>query len=342
MARAEQRKKRKSRKKSKLNGKLIIGFIVFEILFTLVTAPFILLYGPFETAKKTFLSTAMSSMHYKWLATTVMHEAEINEYLGITAYQESDISNKDSDKVKIENKNDDSNTVKCYKIPGNSKFDGYVLEVSNPKKVKVGYSSKLGKEGEKTSTIAKNNNAIAAINGGAFTDGNADAAQWTQNGGIPEGTIMTNGKIIFNNLSMDSKVDQIAITKDCRLLIGKWSLNELINEQDVSEIVSFTPSVLIVNGEKVVAPEMGTSPKTLIGQKENGNILLVVLDSSTDTRISATTKESQELMYRLGCVTEASLDGGKSTTMYYKGEIVNKPSNPTGERAIASAIVVLP
>ena len=61
--------------------------------------------------------------------------------------------------------------------------------------VKVGYSSKLGKEGQLTSEIAKDNNAIAAINGGAFTD-KASGALWAGTGANPTGIIMSSGKII--------------------------------------------------------------------------------------------------------------------------------------------------
>ncbi|NLK93826.1 MAG: exopolysaccharide biosynthesis protein, partial [Clostridiales bacterium] len=82
--REENNRKKKAivRKKRKFSFKLLIGFLIFQIIFTGITAPFVLLYGPFETAKKTFLGTAMDSMHYQWLATMFMSEEKINEILG--------------------------------------------------------------------------------------------------------------------------------------------------------------------------------------------------------------------------------------------------------------------
>src|SRR3712207_7525649 len=53
-------------------------------------------------------------------------------------------------------------------VLGGSRFKAYLLEISNPKKVKVGYAKNLGKVGEPTSEIAAGFNTIAAINGGSF------------------------------------------------------------------------------------------------------------------------------------------------------------------------------
>ena len=79
------------------------------------------------------------------------------------------------------------------------RFKGYILVINDPTRIKVGYSSMLGKEGQLTSEIARDNNAIAAINGGGFTDG-VSGSLWTGTGANPEGIIMSGGKIVFNNI----------------------------------------------------------------------------------------------------------------------------------------------
>jgi len=330
----------KKRKKKKISFKLLLGFIVFQIFFTAITVPFVLLYGPFENAKKTFLGTAYDSMHYQWLATTFMSDEKIKEILGRNQDASSGPEIAEEDLVKIPKVKDDS--VKCYPIEGTdgAKFNGYVIEVADATRVKVGVSSKLGIQGEKTSEIAKNNKAIAAINGGAFTD-DPNGEEWTQNGGIPTGLIMMDGKEKFNNITaLDQKNATAIITKTGILRAGNYSINEIREMGDVSEALTFGP-VLISGGVKVSSlPETGTSPKTLLGQKKDGTMVLVVLDSNTETRVCANIREAQNVMYNLGCVTAINLDGGKSTTMYYDGEVVNNPSNKTGERTIASGFIV--
>ncbi len=53
--------------------------------------------------------------------------------------------------------------------------------VKDPTRVKIGVSKYLGEEGQTTSEIAREYNAVAAVNGGAFTD-KSSTAQWTGNG----------------------------------------------------------------------------------------------------------------------------------------------------------------
>ena len=322
--------------KKKFSIKLLLGFIAFELIFTGITAPFMLLYGPFDKAKKTFLGTATGSMHYGWLATTFMSQEKIDEILGTNVQQEEGVIEKqDTSLVEIPAVKDD--TIQVLTIGGeDSNYTGFALIVTDPTRIHVGVSSNIGKEGETTSQIAKNNNAVAAINGGAFAS-DPDQAEWTQNGGLPTGILMSNGELIFNDRG-DELTDVAAITQKGQLIVGKHSLSDL-NEIGVKEILSFGP-VLIQNGRKVSIPDQGTAPRTMIGQKGNGSIVLVVLDSSKGNRVTATLAEAQQVMLELGCVTATNLDGGKSTTMYYNGEVINNPSFALGERAILSGFIV--
>lgn len=322
--------------KKKFSIKLLLGFIAFELIFTGITAPFMLLYGPFDKAKKTFLGTATGSMHYGWLATTFMSQEKIDEILGTNVQQEEGVIEKqDTSLVEIPAVKDD--TIQVLTIGGeDSNYTGFALIVTDPTRIHVGVSSNIGKEGETTSQIAKNNNAVAAINGGAFAS-DPDQPAWTQNGGLPTGILMSNGELIFNDRG-DELTDVAAITQKGQLIVGKHSLSDL-NEMGVKEILSFDP-VLIQNGRKVAIPGGGTAPRTLIGQRANGSIVLVVLDSSKGNRVTATLAEAQQVMSELGCVTATNLDGGKSTTMYYNGEVINNPSFALGERAIISGFIV--
>ena len=328
------------KKKKKFSFKLLAGFIIFQIFFTAITAPFVLIYGPFENAKKTFLGTAMDSMHYQWLATAFMSEEDINKLLGRNQELTSIDNVSEEDLIDLPKVKDDS--IKFYTFNGTdgAKFNGYVLEVADPTRVKVGVSSKLYTVGEKTSEIAENYGAVAAINGGAFTD-ESNGEAWTQNGGMPSGLIMSEGKEIHNDIKdLNKKFATAIITKKGLLKAGNYSVNEIRKMKDVSEALTFGP-VLIAGGAKISSlAETGTSPKTMLGQMKDGTMVLVVLDSNTETRLCANIREAQNVMFNLGCVTAINLDGGKSTTMYYDGDVVNNPSNPTGERTIASGFIV--
>ena len=45
-------------------------------------------------------------------------------------------------------------------------------------------------------------------------------------------------------------------------------------------------------------------------------------------------------MVRLGAVTASALDAGGSTTMAFDGKVLNRPSDPGGERAVADGLFV--
>lgn len=335
-----QTKDNKKKKKSRFSLKILIAFLVFQILFAGITGPFMLYYGPFENARNGMVGAAMSTLSHQWIATAFLSDDRIKDILGENKIE--DIT-QDNGEGEIELKNTNDNTIERYEIDGKS-FKGYLLVIKNPKRVKVGYSSKLGKAGETTSKIAKENKAVAAINGGAFTDESASGKLWTGNGGLARGIIMSKGKIIYNDYKNDSVKDEIvAITEDGLLLVGKHSLGEL-KEKNVTDAVSFGPA-LIVNGKKTITSGdggQGKAPRTAIGQRKDGAILLLVIDGKQIKRLAATLKDVQDVLYEHGAYTASNLDGGSSTTMYFDGKVINEPDSALGERSIPSVIYVEP
>lgn len=327
-------KLRKNKKSKKSVFSAVLGYFLFGLIFTACTFPFLLLYGPFENAKRTYVGAAMGSMNTQYLATWFLSDEKIASIIGSPSAQTGDETTNIS-QVKIQNNHDD--TIEPYKIDDNPKYKGYYLLIKDPTRVKIGISSKLETEGEATSEIAKNNGAVAAINGGAFVD--KTSVEWTGTGAFPDGIVISDGKKVWNSLEPNGKTDLFGITKDGVLIVGKYSENQL-KESGVKEALSFGP-VLIVNGKKTnITVDGGIAPRTAIGQKEDGTIILMVIDGRSLTSLGATYTEVQEIMCKLGAVNAINLDGGKSTTMYYDEDIINTPSNSMGERTIPTAVIV--
>ncbi|WP_195979796.1 phosphodiester glycosidase family protein [Clostridium butyricum] len=329
--------KKGKRKNKKVSGKTLIMFLLFEFIFTACTFPFLLLYGPFNNAKSTYVGAAMTSMTHQYLATWFLSEEKINKILGNNSTEATDETTNASE-INIPKVKDD--TIEFYELADNPKFTGYYLVVKDPTRVKVGHTTKLNEEGQTTSQIAENYNAVAAINGGAFVD-QSSTSQWTGNGGIPSGIVMSGGKVIHNDLKNGEKKDLLGIDKNGVMIVGKYSLEEL-EEKNIQEAISFNPT-LVVNGKMTPMSGdggWGIAPRTAIGQRQDGAIILLVIDGRGVGSLGATLKETQEIMYQLGAVNAMNLDGGKSTTLYYNGEVRNTPSNSMGERAIPTAIIV--
>ena len=325
------------KKKAGFKWTTFFKFLIFQVIFGVIIMPILIYYGPFNNVKRSLVGAAMTSYKHQYLATLFLSKEKINEILSQNKIEDikQDNSDNEVDLPKIHN-----NSIERYDIEG-SKFNGYMLLIKDPTRVKVGYSSKLGREGQTTSQIAKNFNAVAAINAGGFTD-NSGTAKWTGNGGTPTGLIMSEGKIVFNSLRENEKIDMMALTGRGRLLVGKYSLHRL-KELGVKEAVSFGPP-LVVNGQPTIRTGdggWGIAPRTAIGQRKDGAILFLVIDGrQVFGSIGATLKEAQDVMLKYGAINAINLDGGKSTTMYYDGDVINNPSDHLGERAVPSVVMV--
>lgn len=80
-------------------------------------------------------------------------------------------------------------------------------------------------------------------------------------------------------------------------------------------------------------------PRTAIGRTAEGHIWLVVVDGRQPMAAGASLPELAQAMLRLGCVDAVNLDGGGSSTLFFGGLILNRPSDGT-ERAIANSVMV--
>jgi flagellar hook assembly protein FlgD len=88
----------------------------------------------------------------------------------------------------------------------------------------------------------------------------------------------------------------------------------------------------------VLAPR---TARTAIGQRRDGSIVLVAVDGArVGYSVGLTNYELAQQLVRLGCVTASGLEPGNSTTMAFDGELLNRPSDPSGERAVSEGLLV--
>lgn len=337
-------------KKKKSVFKRMIIFLAFEVAFTMVTMPLLLIYGPFQTAKRMYVGAAMSSANHKYFATMFLSSAEIDKIIhgGSTAVSAaSATSNEEMDKslIKISNSPSDKIEKSTIKHP---RYDGYIITISDPRRVKVGYTKKMGKEGERTSQIAEDHNAVVAINGGGFSDNTGGSYGGT--GSIPAGILMANGQVVYSTVDENTKISTVAFDANGTMYVSRYSINDLKNMK-IKEATSFEipgmDSILMINGKSLIKGDggAGPAPRTAIGQKKDGSIVMVVIDgrgASGLTKMGATLGDLVEIMKLQGVQNAMNLDGGSSSTMYYDGEVINNPSDWSGERTVNNAIYVTP
>ncbi|MBC2581584.1 phosphodiester glycosidase family protein [Clostridium sp. DJ247] len=333
----EKNKPEVKKRRKKFSVRLLITFFIYELIVVAITAPIFIFYGPFQNVKRTIVGTAMATFSHQYIATTFLSSDEINGILNSS-------SNGETTSSEIENLSNiqvnHSKDIDIYDIH-TKKFDGYILEVKDPTRIRIGYTKKIGEVGQRTSEIAAENGAIAAINGGGFTDRASNNGKlWAGTGAYPEGIVMSDGNVVYNDVKSTEKVNVTAFNKEGKLIVGDHTLNDL-KKQGVVEAVSFR-NTLIINGKTVAVQDEGLNPRTAIGQKADGTIVMLVLDGRQGLKPGATLKEVQNILLQRGVVNASNLDGGSSSTMYYNGEVINNPCDWNGERTVATAIYVKP
>ncbi|MBR3255295.1 MAG: phosphodiester glycosidase family protein [Clostridia bacterium] len=321
--------------KKKWKKVLKVLFIIGFVLAWLGSIALFLFFktGLFQYYKELYVQTAMTTMRHQYLAEWFLSDEEINQIMRDMEV----VNNEDSILHQVEipvatEEKPKENVINVDKITGDT-YVGYVMTVSDPTKVKFVDSRKKG-IGTKLSEICKNNNAIAGINAGGFTDpgGNGYGDQ------LCEPTIIDKKLLYGDTTSTNS---WIALTEEGELVLGRYTYQEALDIGIVSGI-QFGP-YLIVNGNNQITKSNagGLHPRMAIGQKKDGTIIFVCIDGrQPGYSVGTTLLELQNIFERYGAYNAANLDGGSSATMYYDGKIVNKTSTPIGERYLPNAIIV--
>ena len=171
----------------------------------------------------------------------------------------------------------------------------------------------------KTSTTAKSVNAVLAINGDYY--GARDA-----------GYIVRNGQLLRSE-SQNASQEDLVIYKDGSFGIikeGDITAQQLV-DNGAMQVLSFGPA-LIENGQVAVdssdevGKAMASNPRTAIGIVDDSTYVFVVSDGRTSESQGLSLKQLAEFMKELNVTTAYNLDGGGSSSMYFNGQIINKPT----------------
>lgn len=306
-------------------------------------------YGPFKNTRDMIVTTAMTTLSHQYIAKAFLSEKTINDIMEKNMVDDKDKYSDDSaiavSSSYYENNNEDVNNTTDKNVPlysdkiefidiSNGKYKGYMLVVSDPRRISIATSDRIGRYGMKLSDIVKTNSAVGGINAGGFADDNGVGT-----GGKPTGFLIQDYKVLYG--IPGKKEGLIGFNKDSVLVLGQYTLEEA-KEKKIRDAVTFGPS-LIVNGEATIKTGnggLGLQPRTAIGQRQDGTVLLLVIDGRQFSSVGATLKEVQDIMLQYGAFNAANLDGGSSTTMIYNDKMINHPCSIAGPRYIPSAFII--
>ncbi len=320
-------------------------FLIINIIVGCVFSVPMVYYGPFNNIRDMLVTTAMTTFSHQYFATAFLSENTIrqimernkvhdeNKFSDESAIEVFNSENHQGNKAGNEEQQEAGDKIELKNL-SNGKYKAYMLIVSNPKRVVAASSDKLGKAGTKLSDLVKDYNAIGGINAGGFADDGGHGS-----GGTPTGFLIEGGKVLYGN--DNQRFPLIGFNEDSVLVLGNYTLKEA-KEKKIRDAVNFGP-FLIVNGEPTIKGGNGgggLQPRTAIGQRKDGTVLMLVIDGRRLDSVGATLKEVQDIMFEYGAFNAANLDGGSSTTMFYGGQLINKPSTPAGERFLPSAFII--
>lgn len=354
----------KDNKKSKKSPKKIlarIGISVFSFLLAIVfialCAVLLILHGPSVSARDRFVLTVTETSAADFLATWFLSDETVKSIVEGNAIVDSGgktdptliqlPNNQSGDKEGNEQGNKvDINSVQLINIEGKT-YRGKLLIVQNPKRVYIGTPAAYGndKEGVTTLNMVKNDNALYGVNGGGFYDTGKG------NGGIPTGRENSDGIVISKGVLMygqkNREYEVIGINKQGILVLGKMTPQQAL-DNGIVEALNFGP-YLVMNGKACEVggfTEAGLNPRTAIGQRADGAMLLLTIDGRQPSSMGATYEDLIEIMMNYGAVNAANLDGGSSTYMAQNSETGNNPQIITqcaslyGPRKMATSILV--
>lgn len=312
-----------------------VGISVIALVYAIGCISFLtLLYGSYKGFKDWLITTAMATMSHQYYCKWFYSAEDINYVLNSNTI--SDVG-EDTDASLIDHEisgeykdeydrevleHEDGQTYKIINFEVNGQ-KAYLAVIYDASKIRVGVSKWLGRSGQYIYDMAKEQGAVLAINGGGFQDPN-----YNSNGANPIGVTIAGGKVITDyDMGNSSVYGIIGFNQDNTLvLLQNINANSAI-EAGVRDAVTMGP-FLIVNGKKSITQGnggWGYAARTAIGQRKDGIVLLLVVDSNATRTKGASMKDLVDIMARYGAVNAANLDGGTSSVMVENGVMINDP-----------------
>ena len=324
----------------------VIGVTLAFIVVLCFLACWILIKGPSEYAKNIFTNTCNETSAMKWIPRMFLSEEEVQSIIQssqLATVDEGTVANLDLIDTTA---SDVTQPIEIVDITGPS-YKGKLMIVHDPSKVFLGTIPEFYEgSGEVVADIITHyDGAIAGINAGDFID--MGSYSYTA---MPLGAVISNGEVVFQDSGYDAVYHLTGFTSDNKFFIGNITLNEAI-EMGVRDAVynaHLTGPFLVMDGEALIneVPDSATygggkNPRTAIGQRADGSVLLLVIDGRQANSLGATFVDLAKVMQEQGAVNACAMDGGTSTQMVYYGEVLNNPYSPTGPRKCPTAWLVM-
>lgn len=347
----EEPKKEKKKKTKKKSKKWVVTFATLDIIAIVCI---FLMYGPIAYFRNLWVTSAMTTATHKYLAYIFFNQEQVEKIMSNNIIIEVE-GETNQDEIEFEEEveepeeivysspeeeqvltRDEGNDVyKVIDIEGDG-YKGHLLVVYDPSKIQLEKVPNM-KYGRTLDQFMNKTGAVAGINASGFSYYDYSGYSFT-------GTVIIDGEIIADNGPTGWGGGIIGFTNDNKLVLTKASAYDALN-MGIRDAVSFGP-FLIVNG---VASQFkgnggyGIAPRTAIGQRKDGIVLMLVIDGRRPGHsLGVDMVELTNIMLRYGAYNASNLDGGGSSTFYANGRILSVAggSGYEGDRYLPNAWLV--
>lgn len=311
-------------------GKIMsfVGITIAGILILVLLTVNMFCNGSSKKARDMFVTTMLETGQVKFVVNWFLSDNEIKEIVKNNSLKDMK-AEVDTNLINID-ENTNKEDIKIEEVNGGS-FRGKMMIISDPSRVFLATTYPWGEYGQELDKLVKNSGAIGGVNGGLYVS-------TANKGGMPIGVVVSKGQIQYNSTGGYAGLYLIGLDNNNLLKIlevtgkSKSQVEELVKNEGIRDAVTFQDEYsdknnhfvkLIINGEKRELNGLGSgaNPRTAIGQRKDGSILLLVTDGRGDGgHLGATAADLIKVMSDYGAVNAANLDGGSSTSMYYNGE----------------------
>ena len=320
-----------------------LGVTLLCALVTLLGVIWVLEKGPSPTATEIFTRSVRETSALRWVSRIFLSEEELERYKSVSSPIEEGQSINTSlihMAESVEEAEDDGPGFEILDISEGT-CKGKLLIVDDPKRVILGTSDDFGQApGWELTEMVERYGAVAGINAGGFNDEGGRG-----NGSTPQGLVIDDGKVTWGANHVGG-FHVVGLDEDGILHVGFMTVQQALDAH-MRWAVSFETydglaSALILNGE-VQKNNLGggVNPRTAIGQREDGALLLLVLDGRSISTLGATMQDLCDIMLEYGAVNAGNLDGGSSSVMVYEGKIINNCASVVGPRRIPTAFLLM-
>lgn len=196
-----------------------------------------------------------------------------------------------------------------------------------------------------TSAFAKQNGAIAAVNGSFFSVKEGFAVDLIK----VDGKVLDTTELVKSELSFHQKSALVIHKNTLKILRGDTT--DLFWDRHLKQKnVMVTGPLLMYDGKRELLSKSAFNdnrhPRTCACVTHENDVILLTVDGRTAESQGVSLSELSFLMQNLNCKEAINLDGGGSTTMYVAGKGVvnmpcdNKKFDHEGERKVSNILFI--